>query len=156
MLFDLYSLIKSVYLLLDDGDQHFFGLHNLTQSQFYALLWLSNSPKSMSELSQAMLCDPSNVTRVADILERKGLISRQRDEQDRRIVRLQLTAVGQQMIDQLHQDHNQYTEQRMVTLSAEERAALFPLLQKFSDDLQQLLIEQKQLRPLVNPVTEEA
>lgn len=156
MLLDLYSLIKTVYLLLDDGDQHFFSLHNLTQSQFYALFWLSDSPKSMRELSQIMLCDPSNVTRVADILERKGFISRQRDEADRRVVRLHLTAVGDQLIRQLHHTHTQYTQERMATLNESDRATLFSLLQKFSDDLQQLLAVQKQPRPLANPVPEEA
>ncbi|MCL4265833.1 MAG: MarR family transcriptional regulator [Anaerolineae bacterium] len=140
MLLENYELIKTVYLLLDDGDQQFLSRHNLTQAQFYALLWLAEGPKTMSELSQDMLCDPSNITRVAGILERKGLITRQRDEADRRVIRLEITAVGQTLITQLHQAHDMYTRERISTLSAQEQADLRVLLQKLSDSLRQQLL----------------
>ncbi len=141
MLLENYELIKTVYLLLDDGDQQFFGRHNLTQAQFYALLWLAEEPKTMSELSQAMLCDPSNITRVAGILERKGLITRQRDEHDRRVNRLQITAVGQSLITQLHLAHENYTRDRLTLLDNQEQADLQTLLQKLSDGLRQQLLQ---------------
>jgi DNA-binding MarR family transcriptional regulator len=141
LLLENYELIKTVYLLLDDGDQQFFGRHNLTQAQFYALLWLAEEPKTMSELSQAMLCDPSNITRVAGILERKGLITRQRDEHDRRVNRLQITAVGQSLITQLHLAHENYTRDRLTLLDNQEQADLQTLLQKLSDGLRQQLLQ---------------
>ncbi|HRQ41460.1 MAG TPA: MarR family transcriptional regulator [Chloroflexota bacterium] len=147
MLLENYELIKTVYLLLDDGDQQFLSRHNLTQAQFYALLWLAESSKTMSELSQDMLCDPSNITRVAGILERKGLIARQRDETDRRVVRLQITAVGQSLITQLHQTHEAYTRERINTLSEQEQTDLFSLLDKLSDGLRQQLLQQPSLQP---------
>lgn len=140
-LLENYELIKTVYLLLDDGDQQFLGRHNLTQAQFYALLWLADGPKTMSELSQDMLCDPSNITRVAGILERKGLITRQRDEDDRRVIRLQITAVGQSLITQLHQAHETYTHNRLALLTEQEQADLQALLQKLGDGLRQQLLQ---------------
>lgn len=141
MLLENYELIKTVYLLLDDGDQQFLSRHNLTQAQFYALLWLAEAPKTMSELSQDMLCDPSNITRVAGILERKGLITRQRDEADRRVIRLQITAVGQTLITQLHQAHDTYTRERISTLSEQEQTDLRALLQKLGNGLRQQLLQ---------------
>lgn len=141
MLLENYELIKTVYLLLDDGDQQFLSHHNLTQAQFYALLWLADGPKTMSELSQDMLCDPSNITRVAGILERKGLITRQRDENDRRVNRLEITAVGQSLITQLHQAHETYTRDRLALLTEPEQTDLRALLQKLGDGLRQQLAQ---------------
>ncbi len=139
MLLKGYESIKAVYLLLDDGDQQFLSHFNLTQAQFYALLWLAESAKNMSELSQAMLCDPSNITRVAGILERKGLITRQRDDHDRRMIRLVLTAVGQRLIETVHQAHETYTHQRMNVLTEHEQTHLLALLSKLCDGLRQQL-----------------
>lgn len=141
MLLENYELIKTVYLLLDDGDQQFLSRHNLTQAQFYALLWLADGPKTMSALSQAMLCDPSNITRVAGILERKGFITRQRDEADRRVIQLEITAVGESLITQLHQAHDAYTRERLALLNEQEQADLQTLLQKLSDGLRQQLMQ---------------
>jgi len=139
LLLESYELIKTVYLLLDDGDQQFLSRHNLTQVQFYALLWLTQAPQTMSELSRNLLCDPSNITRVAGILERKGLITRQRDQNDRRVIRLEITAVGQTLITQLHQDHETFTRERINTLTEQEQADLLTLLYKLSDGLRQQL-----------------
>lgn len=139
MLLDGYELIKSVYLLIDDGDQHFLRQYDLTQVQFYALLWLADGPKNMRELSQDLLCDPSNVTRVADILERKGWLTRERDANDRRVVNLSLTAAGQQLCQSVQQQHEQYTRQRMNTLTEDEQSSLLTLLNKLGNGLRQQL-----------------
>ncbi len=134
-----YELIKAVYLLLDDGDQHFLSQYDLTQVQFYALLWLADGPKNMKELSSDLLCDPSNMTRVAAILERKGLITRQRDPNDRRVINLNLTDAGQRICQEVKEQHEVYTQQRMGSLNETERNTLLTLLNKLGEDLRQQL-----------------
>ena len=134
-----YELIKAIYLLLDDGDQHFLSQYDLTQVQFYALLWLADGPKNMKELSSDLLCDPSNMTRVATILERKGLITRQRDPNDRRAINLNLTDAGRRLCQEAKQQHEVYTQQRMSGLNETERNTLLTLLNKLGDDLRQKL-----------------
>lgn len=144
MLLQGYELIKAVYLLLDDGDNQFLGQHNLTQAQFYALLWLADEPKTMTQLSKDMLCDPSNITRVATILERKGLITRQRSQKDRRVFNLALAPAGESLCQEVHQAHDAYTRQRMSTLTPDEQADLLILLEKLSTGLQVELSTQKE------------
>ena len=134
-----YELIKAIYLLLDDGDQHFLSQYDLTQVQFYALLWLADGPKNMKELSSDLLCDPSNMTRVATILERKGLITRQRDPNDRRAINLNLTDAGRRLCQEAKHQHEVYTQQRMSGLNETERNTLLTLLNKLGDDLRQKL-----------------
>jgi DNA-binding MarR family transcriptional regulator len=142
LLLEGYELVKQAYLLLDDGDTRFLNQHDLTQVQYYALLRLQDGPKALSQLSKELLCDPSNITRVAGILERKGWITRERDENDRRVIRAALTGAGVELIDQLEQAHNAYIQQRMEVLNEEERASLTNLLDKLSSGLREQLSPQ--------------
>ena len=135
MLLEGYELVKQAYLLLDDGDNRFLSQYDLTQVQYFALARLQEGPKPLSQLSKELLCDPSNITRVAGILERKGLITRERDELDRRVVRAELTPEGAELISRLEQTHNDYIQLRMGALDAEERASLVSLLNKLSNGL---------------------
>ncbi|GAB4580776.1 MAG: MarR family transcriptional regulator [Anaerolineales bacterium] len=134
-----YELVKQTYLLLDDGDHRFLSQYDLTQVQYYALLRLQAGPKPLRQLSKELLCDPSNITRVAGILERKGLIIRVGDENDRRVTLAKLTSNGEQLISQLEQTHTAYVQQRMGMLTAEERASLANLLNKLNNGLREQL-----------------
>jgi MarR family 2-MHQ and catechol resistance regulon transcriptional repressor len=135
-------MVKMVYLLLDDGDNRFLQQYDLTQVQFYALQRLADRPKMLSQLSKELLCDPSNITRVADILERKGLITRQRDDKDRRITWATLTHTGQTLCDEVQQAHNNYTQQRLNILNPAEQSHLNLLLDKLGAGLNQQLQSQ--------------
>jgi DNA-binding MarR family transcriptional regulator len=132
-------MVKTVYLLLDDGDNHFLRPYDLTQVQFYALQKLAEEPKMLSQLSKELLCDPSNITRVADILERKGLIMRRRDENDRRVTLAELTTEGQELCSEVQQAHEDFTRQRLNILNPSEQAHLYSLLDKLSEGLTQQL-----------------
>jgi DNA-binding MarR family transcriptional regulator len=132
-------MVKTVYLLLDDGDNHFLRPYDLTQVQFYALQRLAEEPKMLSQLSKELLCDPSNITRVAAILERKGLITRRRDENDRRVILAELTDEGQALYSQVRQAHEDFTHQRLSILNATEQAHLYSLLDKLGAGLNQQL-----------------
>ncbi len=52
---------------------------------------------SQGELSQRFEIDPSRVTRLATRLEREGLLRRERDPEDNRVVRLYLTEKGRML-----------------------------------------------------------
>ena len=135
-------MVKTVYLLLDDGDNRFLRPYDLTQVQFYALQKLADEPKMLSQLSKELLCDPSNITRVADILERKGLIIRRRDENDRRVTLAEITAEGQELCAAVQQAHEDFTRQRLNILNPSEQAHLYSLLDKLSEGLTQQLQNQ--------------
>jgi len=137
-------LVKQVYLLLDDGDNRFLSQYDLTQIQYFALLKLQEGPKPLSQLSKELLCDPSNITRVAGILERKGWITRERGDNDRRVILASLTSKGEQLIEAVEQTHENYIHQRMGVLDENERASLLTLLDKLSGGLR----EQLQFEPL--------
>jgi|GEM_PF-1068258 len=74
---------------------------NLTLNQIGVLSYLRRIPSSISmgELSKAMKIKMSNLTFITDSLVKEGLIKRYREEEDRRVVRLNLTPKGKQIIN---------------------------------------------------------
>ncbi|AVO36971.1 MarR family transcriptional regulator [Pukyongiella litopenaei] len=65
----------------------------LTRHERYMLVRLE-MPARMGVLARDMLALPSTVTATADALEAKGLLTRERDLEDRRAWRLRLTDAG--------------------------------------------------------------
>ena len=63
-------------------------------SYFIKVLHTLNCPMAMKELGQRIHCDPSFVTVVADMLEKRGLARREAHPGDRRVKNLVLTDAG--------------------------------------------------------------
>ena len=66
---------------------------DLTSLQARTLIALEQ-PRAMHALAQAMGCEASNITGLADRLERRGLVERIADDTDRRVKLLTLTPDG--------------------------------------------------------------
>ena len=56
---------------------------------------------SQGEVSQLFEVDPSRVTRIAQALESDGLVRRERDPDDNRVVRMYLTEEGRRRLRRL-------------------------------------------------------
>jgi DNA-binding MarR family transcriptional regulator len=59
---------------------------------------LHRQSRSMSEIGRELKLSPSAVTQVSDRLERRGLIERVFQDDDRRVRKLRLTRKGQQLV----------------------------------------------------------
>lgn len=70
--------------------------------QFMIMAALSHGDHTISELGQHFLLDPSTLVPAVDTLERRGLVERGHDPQDRRRVPLSLTEEGVSFIVRLH------------------------------------------------------
>ena len=114
----LYSLLKEIFLILDDGDRQLLSQFDLTPSRYYALVHLGRSPgMSLSELSQLMLCDKSNATRIVRGLEVDGLAKRKPHESDRRAIRLYLSEEGEALRQRAVDAHERYNRGRLQSMS---------------------------------------
>ncbi len=72
--------------------------HGLSETDFRTLMLLFSQPDGVghpSELSAAVAQSPANMTRVADGLWERGLITRVASEQDRRRTILRITPAGE-------------------------------------------------------------
>jgi MarR family transcriptional regulator, organic hydroperoxide resistance regulator len=68
---------------------------------FIKALHLLERPMAMKELGKSMHCDPSFVTLVADMMEKRGLARREPHPADRRVKNLVLTDDGLDLKDRL-------------------------------------------------------
>jgi DNA-binding MarR family transcriptional regulator len=132
----IYDLLKEIFFLIDDGDRQLFGQFNLSVSRFYILWHLGNEPGiSSRRLSELMICDKSNITRLSKGLESDGLVVRQPHETDGRALRLFLTEKGEQIRKEAYKAHQAYNEQRLTCCDGEERDDLQQYLEKLKDSL---------------------
>lgn len=105
--------------------------HRLTISQFGVLEALYHlGPVCQKELGAKILKSGGNVTLVIDNLEKRDLVRRIRDEQDRRRFIIALTDAGHRLIAGIFPTHAAMAEQAFSGLSAAEIDALGGLLRK--------------------------
>ena len=139
---ETYESIKEVFILLDDGDRRCLQQYDLTPTQFYALHWSNSADgKTLGEVSERLLCTPSNVTRVVDLLVRRGLLSRERDSEDRRVVRVYRTPAGQKLYEEVSRTYIDSILERIGALSDKEHVTLQELLGTLKSSLESQLAE---------------
>ena len=101
-------------------------------SQALALHALDTDPPlSQQELAARLRLEKSSVSRLVADLERRGLIQRQRDEDNRRVVRLRLTAAGRHAHVALGARFHQHYARWTAELTPAERDALIVGLSAF-------------------------
>lgn len=106
-------------------------IHDLTYSQFAVLEALYHlGPLTQGEVSQKVLKSGSNMTLVIDNLERDGLVRRERDAQDRRVIRVSLTEAGSRKLEEVLPGHVEALVEEFGVLSASEQETLGTLCKK--------------------------
>ncbi len=107
------------------------SLENLTPSQFGALETLYHlGPMCQSTLGAKLLRSGGNVTLVVDNLEKRGLVKRQTDPEDRRMTNISLTAAGEELIQRVFPNHLAVIVEEMNVLDPQEQTALAALCKK--------------------------
>jgi DNA-binding MarR family transcriptional regulator len=126
-----YYLTKARNVLVERTDRAVKPL-GLTAQQIGVILMLSSRRASTPfELSRAMSYDSGSMTRLLDRLEKKGFVVRTRSDADRRMVKLELTAQGQEAARQLPGLGAAVLNEQLRGFSAEEHATLIELLGRF-------------------------
>ena len=111
---------------------------NLSATQYWALIYLEN-PEGLplSELAFLLIRDKSNMTSLADTLEKEGLAVRKLGKNgDRRYIRIALTEQGQRLRSEIMASHNSLINKRLERLPDEHLWTLHHLLQELSDELE--------------------
>lgn len=114
----IYGLLKEISLIIEDGDRRLLTQFNLTVPRYYILYHLGHRPGiSLSQLSDFMLCDKSNITRLVRGMETDGLVERRAHESDGRTARLFLTGEGEKVRQHVQSAHTEYNEFRFEPLN---------------------------------------
>lgn len=116
---------------LQEESNRFFGDVGMSASQFeiMRLLWQRDNV-TQSELSRLCCCARANVTGLVDRLEKKGVVNRRADPEDRRANRVVLTEEGRALAGPARRLAAQYLSVFEETFTADKLARLVALLQK--------------------------
>ena len=122
---DAYIKLSRARKMMGNLTSRLLAEYGLTESQLGTLEALHYlGPMCQSDIGDKLLVTGGNMTMVINNLEKRGLVSRQRDQQDRRQITVSLTNTGQKLIDELFPKHAQNIVNLMGTLSPDEQDQL--------------------------------
>ncbi|MGM0441058.1 MAG: MarR family winged helix-turn-helix transcriptional regulator [Elusimicrobiota bacterium] len=91
------------------------------QVMIIKLIHISKKPPSLSRLSEKLKVSNAMITHFVDELENHGFTTRKRDTNDRRIVRVTLTAKGKKIIKDLKNYHRREIKNILTKFEAGDR-----------------------------------
>ena len=103
----------------------------ISPSQFNILRILRGArpkPVKISDIADRMVTRDPDVTRLVDRLIKQGLARRERDDSDRRVVLVEITAAGLALLSRLDQPVLEYVDAAMAGLKPQQLRALDTLL----------------------------
>jgi len=68
--------------------------HDFSQAEGYVLISIKRGGIPVTKIAPLMGIEPTSLSRLLKTMEEKGLVYREKDEEDRRVVKLFLTAKG--------------------------------------------------------------
>ena len=98
--------------------------YDITVEQFHILRHIRRGLDSVSALAEAKNISRPAISQSVDLLVTRGLIVRSIDPQDRRHVKLDLTAEGNALMDAIFGDTRQWMMKNLKPLGAREIKAL--------------------------------
>jgi DNA-binding MarR family transcriptional regulator len=91
--------LRRIFKAIQDYSQEVSNSFGITGPQLWALKTISHHAcLALGDLSRKMYLHPSTVTGVIDRLEHKGYVARDRDPDDRRVVKVKLTPAGEDLV----------------------------------------------------------
>ncbi|WP_328787190.1 MULTISPECIES: MarR family winged helix-turn-helix transcriptional regulator [unclassified Streptomyces] len=116
-----YGLVWAGTVMTDRVDRALVKAHDLPVSWFEVMLWLASSPEPVpaSVLGNSTLLSRSQVSRVVDALQTRGLVTRTPSARDARSVEVSLTEAGRTVF---------------VEADATRREALAPVFTELLDE----------------------
>lgn len=81
-------------------------------------------PITLGDLAAVERVQPPTMTRIVAALDEAGLVSREVDQHDRRIARVQTTVAGRKFLERSRGRKEAYLAARIRTLDADDRAVL--------------------------------
>ncbi|GED34845.1 MULTISPECIES: MarR family winged helix-turn-helix transcriptional regulator [Brevibacillus] len=127
----LQEAVRSTMRVL--GPQLSEPIFGLTGPQFYILHQLDQKGKcTVGELAESMAVKPSAITAMIDRLDKHEFVVRDRDENDRRVVHIRLTASGIETLNQVKAHRLEILQHYLSHLSPEELESLIHVFEKMA------------------------
>jgi DNA-binding MarR family transcriptional regulator len=118
--------------------------HNITPSQFLVLKKLAEGRATVSELADFLGVSLSAITSLVDRLNKSGFVTRIRDEQDRRLVWLEMTSQGSQELNECLSKRNKVMHTIFGQLEEDDLQNLIVIYGKVSNIIKQIQVNETQ------------
>jgi DNA-binding MarR family transcriptional regulator len=92
-----------------------------------------NGPQTISQLAAGMGVSQGWASRVVDEMERAGYLERERDPDDRRVVRVRLVPAAVERVEMVYRWRGDSVEEALEGMSRAERATVTAFLHRFVD-----------------------
>jgi DNA-binding MarR family transcriptional regulator len=123
-------LLRKVALIVKKRGRDILSNFDITPPQFNALLVLAyNDNLTMGELCKRLYLASSTVTDLIDRMEKNELVARERDPNDRRVIRLKVLEKGHTLIEQVMARRIGYLKHVLKQVDPEQREHLRDALQ---------------------------
>ncbi len=124
------------------------GKHDITMSMGFVLLNISSEEGTpATKIAPLMGLEARSLTRLLKSMEEKGLISREADPSDKRLVRILLTKEGRKKKERSRETVLKFNETVREQIEDEKLAVFFDVLQRISKIIEKNNIYDK-LAPL--------
>ncbi|PTL79529.1 MarR family winged helix-turn-helix transcriptional regulator [Vitiosangium sp. GDMCC 1.1324] len=134
---DLHSKTTKVLRALVDAAMRRHGLH-LGQNHLLAVLW-ERDGRTPGEIASTLNVTTPTVVKMATRMAATGLLTRRRDDQDNRLVRLWLTDAGRALQEPIEAERRLIEEKITADLTEAEREHLMSALAKIHRSASALL-----------------
>lgn len=118
-----------------------FRSHGLSSAQYNVLRILRGADPdgcTCGEIDRRLLKRGPDVTRLIDRLKATGLVTRQRSQEDRRVVRVILTAEGHDLLARIEEPARTTLDEVMAGISEEEAGTVVEVLQRLREHIERL------------------
>lgn len=111
---------------------------DLSPAQYNVLRILNGSPEGLGcgEIACKMITRDPDMTRLLDRMEKRGLISRTRDNKDRRMVVTRITREGRELVERLDEPVRSVHSKQLGHLGKERLRVLGELLAAAREELE--------------------
>lgn len=133
----LYGLMKDIYVTMQRSPHPtiFRGQGRIVATIFH------HPGSSQREIAKLARIKPGSLTEVLERLEKGGYVTRSRDPQDRRIIRVDLTERGKKFHQDLIARRDRFNQALLANVDEQERQQFVTVLAKMEEQLQILAQE---------------
>ncbi|MFY4774674.1 MarR family winged helix-turn-helix transcriptional regulator [Metabacillus sp. RGM 3146] len=128
---DIEKALRHISGIIKQKGREILGDYTITPPQFVALQWLlEQGDMTIGDLSNRMYLACSTTTDLIDRMEKKQLVLRIKDPNDRRVVRVRLLEEGERIIEEAIEKRCQYLSGILIHFNETELDSLEKLLNR--------------------------
>jgi len=139
---EIFSILRKIIKTVDIFSAKLRETSGISASQLSCLMALQNSgPVALSTLGRMVALSPSMITSIVDQLEKKEYVFRERSAPDRRIILINLTAKGREIIQKAPPSFQQLLVEGLAGKSQTEKLDIKLNLEKLLTIASSILID---------------